>query len=110
MCLADRRNENAAQGSENRAKSEGNRPPTGIFDSRGRKCDIVWSTYFLNDILPKERRQPMYCVLQVNNVFNNPLEIGGTRWVAYPQPQVVVQYFNGLTGELAYAQPVRAVR
>jgi len=93
------------------ARSEGNRPPTGIFDSRGRKCDIVWSTYFLNDILPKERRQPMYCVIQVNNVFNNPLEIGGQpRWVAYPQPQILAQYYNGLTGELEFAQPVRARR
>ena len=32
------------------AKSEGGRPSTGPFDSRGRKVDIRWSTYVLDDV------------------------------------------------------------
>jgi|GEM_PF-4987618 len=49
---------------------------------------------------------PHYCVVQVNNVFNNPLERGGTRSVAYPHPQVIFQFYNGLTGDLAYAESI----
>ncbi len=48
----------------------------------------------------------MYCVVQVNNVFNNPLELGGERWVAYPQPQVIFQYYDGRTGDLQYAESI----
>jgi hypothetical protein len=62
----------------------------------------------LDDVPLTLRRQPVYCVLQVNNVYNNPLELGKERWVAYPRPQVVVQYHDGRTGELLYAEAIRA--
>lgn len=89
-----------------RASDEGDRPVNGPYDSRGRKCDIRWSTYFLDDIPREELRHTFYCVVQVNNVFNNPLKIGEDRWVAFPRPQVVVQYYDGRTGELRYAETV----
>ena len=50
--------------------------------------------------------KPVYCVVQVNNAFRNPTETGGSRWVAYPRPQVVFQWHSGLTGELLYAESV----
>jgi len=90
-----------------RAEAEGFRPPNGVFDSRGRKSDIRWSSYFLSDMPASQVRQPIYTVVQFNNVFNNPLEAGKDRWVAYPHPHVVVQYFNGLTGDLLYAEAIR---
>jgi alkaline phosphatase D len=86
--------------------SEENRPANGPFNSRGQKCDIQWSTFFLDDVPRDLRRRPMYCVVQVNNVFDNPLKPGEHRWVAYPRPQVVFQYHDGKTGELLFAQPV----
>lgn len=86
--------------------SEGGRPPNGKFESRGRECEIRWSTYFLDDVTP--RRLPVYCVVQVNNVIRNPTRQGRERWVAYPKPQVVFQYYNGLTGELLYAESILA--
>ena len=43
-----------------------------------------------------------------DNVFNNPRQLGGTRWVAFPKPQGVVQYFDGRTGELRYAEAIVA--
>jgi phosphodiesterase/alkaline phosphatase D-like protein len=89
-----------------RVADEGGRPANGPFDSRGRKCDIRWSSYFLDDIPRDQLRHPLYCVVQVNNVFNNPLQLGQERWVAFPRPQVVVQYYDGLTGELRYAESV----
>jgi hypothetical protein len=52
------------------------------------------------------RRWPIYAVAQVNNVFPNPLERGKTRWVAYPKPHVVIQYYDGVSGDLLYAEPI----
>ncbi|MCI0682504.1 MAG: alkaline phosphatase D family protein [Gemmataceae bacterium] len=87
---------------------EGNRPANGPFDSFGTKCFIRWSSYFANDVPREAARQPLYCVVQVNNVFNNPRAIGGTRWLAFPRPQVIFQYYDGFTGRLQYAETVVA--
>ena len=88
------------------ASDEGNRPANGVFDSLGRPCEIRWSTYFLNDTPPALRRWPIYCVVQVNNVFNNPVREGQERWVAFPRPQVIFQYYDGRSGDLLYAEPI----
>ena len=50
------------------------------------------------------------CVVQVNNVFNNPLKAGQDRWVAFPRPQVIFQYYDGMTGELQYAEAITATK
>jgi alkaline phosphatase D len=92
------------------AKDEGGRPINGVFDSFGRKCDIRWSSYFRDDVPREQGRQPFYTVVQVNNVFDNPLQAGETRWVAYPRPQVIVQYYDGFTGALRYAEAVQVRR
>lgn len=86
--------------------SEGGRPYNGEFDSRGRKCDIRWSSFVRNDVPPPLRWRPIYAVAQVNNVFRNPGPDGRERWVAYNKPHVVIQYFDGVTGDLLYAEPV----
>jgi phosphodiesterase/alkaline phosphatase D-like protein len=83
---------------------EGDRPATGKYLSGTRECDIRWSSYILPDIPRLERCYPYYCMVQLNNVFNMPQKIGGTRWVAYPHPQVILQYFDGRTGDLAYSE------
>ncbi len=85
---------------------EGNRPITGKFKSGPRECDIRWSSYILPDLPRLQRLYPFYCVAQINNVFNMPPQLGGERWVAYPQPQVIFQYFDGRTGELRYAETI----
>ena len=90
------------------AGSEGNRPPTGIYDSYGQPAEIRWSTYMLNDTPQELRSKPVFCVVQVNAVFNNPKEKGKDRWVAFPNPQVVFQYHDGVTGDLLYAESVVA--
>ncbi len=96
-------------GSQNHpARSEGGRPPNGEFDSRGRKVDIRWSSYIRDDMPASLRKQPFYAVAQINNVFNNPAAPGKPRWVAYPRAHVVIQYYDGLTGELVYAESVHA--
>ena len=85
---------------------ESNRPATGPFQFGPRACDIRWSSYILPDLPRLERLYPHFCVVQVNNVFNMPQKLGGTRRVAYPHPQVVFQYYDGRTGELAYAESI----
>lgn len=92
------------------ANDEGGRPATGLYRSGPRTCDIRWSSYMLPDLERSQRLYPYYCVVQVNNVFNMPQTLGGTRWVAYPHPQVVFQYFDGRTGEFQYAEAVSSAR
>ncbi len=89
---------------------EADRPATGLFQSGPRRCDIRWSSYILPDLERLQRCYPYYCVVQVNNVFNMPQQLGDTRWVAYPQPQVILQYFEGRTGNLAYSETLTVKR
>ena len=86
--------------------SEGGRPTNGVFDSQGRQVEIRWSSFMLPGTPDALRNRPIYCVVQVNNVFNNPIEAGSDRWVAFRHPQVVFQYYDGLTGELLYAESI----
>jgi phosphodiesterase/alkaline phosphatase D-like protein len=85
---------------------ESDRPATGKWQFGPRECDIRWSSYILPDLPRLERLYPHYCIVQVNNVFNMPQQLGGTRWVAYPHPQVIFQYYDGRSGELAYAEAI----
>ncbi|MFP6764919.1 MAG: alkaline phosphatase D family protein [Planctomycetaceae bacterium] len=87
---------------------EGDRPANGPFKYGPREVDIRWSTWYLNDIPRAALRHPTYCVVQVNNVFNNPLTTDGTRWMAFPRPQVIFQYYDGKSGRLQYAESVLA--
>ncbi len=88
---------------------EGNRAATGIQQFDVRSFEMRWSTFFLDDTDKEALWQPTYCVVQVNNVFNNPKEIGKDRWVAYPHPQVVFQYYSGNTGDLLYAEAISTI-
>ena len=86
--------------------AEAGRPANGSFDSHGRKVDIRWSTYMLNETPVQLRTQPMYAVVRVNNVLTNRSEAGPDRLVAYPRPQVTFQYYDGFTGDLLYAESI----
>ena len=86
--------------------SEGSRPPNGPYEYSGRKVDIRWSSFVLPDTPVEMRNRVIYCVVQISNVFSNPKEEGTPRWVAYPQPQATFQYYDGLTGDLLYAESI----
>jgi alkaline phosphatase D len=90
------------------AKDEGNRPINGPFKYGPRACDIRWSSTAFEDIPRDARKFPHFCVIKVNNVFNNPKTLGGNRSVAYPVPQVLFQFYDALTGELKYVESVLA--
>jgi hypothetical protein len=90
------------------AAQEAGRPANGMFDSLGRMVDIRWSTYFGDDVPNEQRLQPVYSVIQVNNVFNNPTGPGQDRWVSYARPHVIVSFHDGYTGNLLYSEAVHA--
>lgn len=81
-------------------------PLSGPYVSRGRPVTIKWGTGFLDDA--PRRANPKYCVVQVNNAYNSPDSRQNPRWIAYDVPQVVFQYYDGLTGDLLYAEAVSA--
>ena len=87
---------------------EGDRPPNGKFKYGPREVDIRWSTWYSDDIPRDQLHHPTYCIVQLNNVFNNPETVHGTRWIAFPRPQVIFQYYDGWTGRLQYAESVLA--
>ncbi len=89
---------------------EGMRPSTGKFKYGPRECDIRWSSNVLPDVERLQRLAPVYCVVQVNNVYNSPKQLGDERWVAYPHPQVVFQFYDGWTGDFLYAESISTER
>jgi hypothetical protein len=89
------------------ANAEAGRPPNGPYKFGPRACDIRWSSYLLPGI-GKKSKMPHYCVVQINNVFNNIDAKENDVWIAYPKPHVVFQYYDGLTGDLKYAESVFA--
>ena len=90
--------------------AEGHHPASGIFEYGPRPTDIRWSTYLREDVPAAARRMPHYCVVQINNVFDNPLVVGKERLVAFEHPQVIFQFYDGKTGELRYAETVSTQR
>ncbi|MCK0190888.1 alkaline phosphatase D family protein [Arenibacter sp. F20364] len=93
-----------------RLSDEGNRPKSGLYQFDKREMDIRWSSFVLDDIPRTERMYPHYCVVQINNVFNNPQQLGEKRWVAYEHPQVIFQFYDGRTGEFRYSETVSTKR
>ncbi len=91
-----------------RPTDEGNRPVNGTFKYGPRACEIRWSTTAMGDIPRDARKFPHFCIIKVNNVFNNPKTIGGKRMIAYPVPQVLFQFYDAQTGELKYVESVLA--
>lgn len=85
----------------------GNPPRGGKWKSMGREVEIRWVTGFPNNLPYQRIRNSYYGVVQVNNVLKTAKPKGsGYQWVAYDQPQVVVQWYDGYTGKLAYAETV----
>jgi phosphodiesterase/alkaline phosphatase D-like protein len=91
-----------------KASDEGARPANGKFKYGPREVDIRWSTYFRADVPRPQMLKPTFCVVKINNVFNNPDDKGHARWVAYPRPQVIFRYFDGRSGEFLYAESLLA--
>lgn len=93
---------------QHKLHQEGNRPVNGKFQSGPREVDIRWSTFSTPETPRENLRQPVYTVVSVNNVFNNPRVGSEPFWVAYEHPQLVVQFYSAIDGSLLYAESVVA--
>ena len=82
-------------------------PFGGWFDSAGRTVKVKWALGFPDNVRYNRLRQTCYAVVQVNNVMNAPRPQGvGYQHVSYDEPQVVVQWYDGRTGNLLYAEGI----
>ncbi|QGJ69969.1 Secreted alkaline phosphatase [Planctomycetales bacterium 10988] len=82
-------------------------PFGGWFDSAGRKVKIKWVAGFPDNVHYSRQRNIYYAVVQVNNVMKAARPEGqGYQWVPYDEPQVVVQFIDGYTGKMVYAEGV----
>jgi alkaline phosphatase D len=85
-------------------------PFGGWFDSEGRKVKIKWVAGFPDNVPYSRLRNTYYAVVQVNNLMKAPRPSGtGYQFVSYDEPQIVVQFYDGYTGKLAYAEGISTV-
>lgn len=85
-------------------------PLGGWFDSQGRKVKIKWCGGYPDNVHYLRQRHTNYTVVQVNNVVRAGLNDGqGYQYLAYDEPQVVVRFHDGYTGELLYAESISTV-
>lgn len=84
----------------------GNPPTGGKWKSMGRDVEVRWVTGFPNNLPYQKIRNTYYGVVQVNNILKVASPSGGYQYVAYDEPQVVIRWHDGYTGDLAYAESI----
>ncbi len=82
-------------------------PFGGYFDSEGRTVKVKWVAGFPDNVHYSRQRNTYYAVVQVNNIMRAARPEGvGYQFVTYDEPQVVVQFYDGYTGQLQYAEGI----
>jgi len=85
-------------------------PLGGWFDSQGRKIKIKWCGGYPDNVHYLRQRHTIYTVIDVNNVVRAGRNDGpGYQYLAYDEPQVIVRFHDGYTGELLYAEGISTV-
>ena len=87
--------------------SAGNPPMGGWFDSEGWPVKIKWVSSFPNQLSFLQLRNNYYGVISVNNIIKSAQgEEAGYHFIAYDEPQIVVQLYDAYTGKLVYAEGI----
>jgi len=82
-------------------------PFGGWFDSEGRKVKIKWVAGFPDNVHYSRIRNTYYAVVNVNNLMKAGRPEGvGYQFVPYDEPQAIVQFYDGFTGKLQYAEGI----
>lgn len=82
-------------------------PFGGWFDSEGRKVKIKWVAGFPDNVHYSRQRNTFYAVVQINNIMKAAKPQGvGYQFVNYDEPQAIVQFYDGYTGKLVYAEGI----
>ncbi len=85
-------------------------PLGGWFDSQGRKVKIKWCGGYPDNVHYLRQRHTNYTVVQVNNIVRAGLNDGpGLQFLAYDEPQVIVRFHDGYTGDLLYAESISTI-
>lgn len=85
-------------------------PLGGWFDSQGRKVKIKWCGGYPDNVHYLRQRHTNYTVVQVNNIVRAGLNDGpGLQYLAYDEPQVIVRFHDGYTGDLLYAESISTI-
>ena len=90
--------------------SAGNPPMGGWFDSEGWPVKIKWASSFPNKLSFLQLRNNYYGIISVNNIIksarsNQP----GYHFIAYDEPQVILQVYDAYNGKLVYAEGISTV-
>lgn len=82
-------------------------PFGGWFDSEGRKVKVKWVAGFPDNVHYSRQRNTYYGVVNINNIMKAAKPAGvGYQFVPYDEPQAIVQFYDGYTGKLVYAESV----
>ncbi len=82
-------------------------PLGGWFDSQGRKVKIKWCGGYPDNVHYLRQRHSIYTVIDVNNIVRAGRNDGpGYQFLAYDEPQVIVRFHDGYTGDLLYAEGI----
>jgi hypothetical protein len=82
-------------------------PLGGWFDSQGRKVKIKWCGGYPDNVHYLRQRHSIYTVIDVNNIIRAGRNDGpGYQFLAYDEPQVIVRFHDGYTGDLLYAEGI----
>lgn len=91
-----------------RLGDSGGSPPSGWYNSAGRLVNVIWSSNQYRNDSERENAKgwPIYTVIKINNAYNIPDKSGRDRWIAYPEPQVIIEFHDGYTGDLSFAYTI----
>ncbi|MAI71523.1 MAG: hypothetical protein CMM01_11485 [Rhodopirellula sp.] len=82
-------------------------PLGGWFDSAGRTIKIKWLGGYPDNVHYLRQRHTVYSVISVNNIVKAGRPAGsGYQFVAYDEPQVVVTFYDGYSGEMLYSEGI----
>lgn len=85
-------------------------PLGGWFDSQGRKVKIKWAGGYPDNVHYLRQRHTTYTVIDVNNIVKAGRNDGpGYQFIEYDEPQVIVRFHDGYTGDLLYAEGISTV-
>lgn len=85
-------------------------PLGGWFDSQGRKVKIKWAGGYPDNVHYLRQRHTTYTVVDVNNIVRaGRNDAPGYQYLAYDEPQVIVRFHDGYTGDLLYAEGISTV-
>lgn len=82
-------------------------PLGGWFDSEGRTIKIKWLGGYPDNVHYLRQRHTVYAVVSLNNIIKAGRKQGsGYQFLAYDEPQVVVSFHDGYTGDLLYSEGI----